>query len=312
MSTRRLSWPRIAAVTFVSAGLMAAHTRAQESLDPVQLVQQGRRLNAAGKQSEALTLYAQALRLKPDLFDAHLASGIALDLLGRYAEARTHLTRAIELAPEEARNTALSAMAVSFAFERNAPEAARFYQRAFDADSSARKHGAAAETANALGRLYLETGDARSARRWYETGYETARRQPDEPGSQLKLWEFRWLHAQARIAAREGKWKTALERLRAARTLVKSSSELADQGPTVAYLEGYVAFYRHDYANALAALAHADQNDPFILMLVAEAQQQSGHRGEARRTWEQVLTFNGHSLQNAFSRPAAKKALNRK
>ena len=113
------------------AGLLVWTTPPRASAqqpNPVRLVQQGRRLNADGRQEAALKLYEQALALQPDLFDAHLAEGIALDLLGRYAEARRHLTRAIELAPSDAKVPALNAMAVSYAFECKAGEGARFYQ----------------------------------------------------------------------------------------------------------------------------------------------------------------------------------------
>ena len=145
------------------------------------------------------------------------------------------------------------------------------------------------------------------AKRWYQTGYEQARRQPVEPGSQLALWKFRWLHAQARIAAREGEpTDTTLREIRA---LVASSKELADEAPAVAYLEGYVALHRKDPKAALTALAGADQADPFILMLIARAHEQLKERTAARQTWQKVLTLNGHSLQNALARPAARAAL---
>src|SRR4029453_18617585 len=280
---------------------------AQDAPDPLKLVQQGRRLNAAGRQAEALELYDRALKINPDQFEAHLASGIALDLLARYEEARTHLSRAIELAPEEGKRPALMAMAVSWAFQKRTAAAAKFYEQVFDRDVAAGRHADAAEAANALGRLYLETGDNRGARRWYETGYEQARRQPEEPGSQLTLWKFRWLHAQARIAAREGKPTDSI--LREIRALVASSKELSAEGPAVAYLEGYVALYQKKPKAALAALAKADQDDPFILMLMARAHEQLKQRAEARRMWERVLTLNGHSLQNALARPAARAAL---
>ena len=300
-------WNLAVVAAAIALGLADPSLRAQEPPDPVQLVQQGRRLNSAGRQADALALYERALRINPDLFEAHLASGIALDLVGRYDEARTHLSRAIERAPEDAKRAALMAMAVSWAFEGKTAQASEFYRQVFDADAAAGRHADAAEIANALGRLYLETGDTKSARRWYETGYEKARRLPEEPASQLKLWEFRWLHAQARIAARQG--RPADDRLRAVRALVASSKELADQAPAVAYLEGYIALYRRDPSRALAALTKADQNDPFILMLIARSQQQLKRGDEARRTWQQVLTLNGHSLQNALVRPAARAAL---
>jgi tetratricopeptide (TPR) repeat protein len=293
------------ALTLCASGLALA----QDASDPVSLVQQGRRLNAAGQQTEALQLYERALLANPDLFDAHLAAGISLDLLGRYVDARTHLLRAIALAPEDARTAALNAMAVSFAFERMAAQAAPFYQRVFDAAVAAGRSADGAEAANALGRLYLETGDLDNARRWYETGYREAKRQADEPASQLALWEFRWLHAQARIAARAGRPDDARRQVDAARALVRSTTALSDQEPALAYLEGYVALYSKDPARAADALARADQKDPFVLMLEAMAKEAAGNQAAARTFWEQVLTLNGHSLQNALARPAARKAL---
>lgn len=281
---------------------------ARQISESLKLVQQGRRLNQAGKQDEALALYDRALVADPNLFDAHLARGIVLDLMGRYSDARTDLARAIELATAENRETALDAMAVSLAFESRADEAARFLQKAFDA-ASAERPGAAAEQANALGRLFLECGDTANARRWYRTGYETAHRQPDEPGSQLDLWEFRWLHAQARIAARERKADEARAKAEAARALMASAPSLADQGPTIAYLEGYLALYAGDAAGASMALRRADQQDPFVLMLEARAADKIGDRAAAEHFWRLVLMVNSHSLQNAFARPAARKAL---
>jgi tetratricopeptide (TPR) repeat protein len=287
--------------------LAGAASPAQEAPDPLMLVQQGRRLNTAGKQAEALALYERALKANPDLFEGHLASGIALDLLGKYDEARPHLSRAIQLAPEDGKRPALMAMAVSWAFQKRTVDAAKAYEQVFDKDVAAGRHADAAEAANALGRLLLETGDFAGARRWYQTGYEQARRQPSEPGSQLALWKFRWLHAQARIAAREGKPADTL--LRDVRELVAGSKELADQAPAVAYLEGYVALERRDPKAALPALARADQTDPFILMLIARAHEQLEQRAAARETWQKVMALNGHSLQNALARPAARAAL---
>jgi len=276
--------------------------------DPLKLVQQGRRLNTDGRQLEALKLYDEALRVSPDLFEAHLAAGIALDLLGRYPEARDHLTRAIKLAPPEAKVNALDAMAVSFAFEGKADQGAPFYQQAFDLESAERP-ASAAEQANALGRLYLETGDTKNAARWYQTGYETSRRQKDEPGSQLDLWRFRWLHAQARIAVREKRITDANANRAAAKALVAATRSLSDQGPALAYLDGYLALYSGKPKAALTSLAGADQQDPFVVLLQARASERAGDKAGAKKFWRKVLTFNGHSLQNAFARPAARVAL---
>ncbi len=201
-------------------------------------------------------------------------------------------------------------MAVSYAFERKADQGAEFYRQAYDLESAERP-ASAAEEANALGRLYLESGNTKQARRWDETGYETARRQRDEPASQLALWQFRWLHAQARIAAREGHRRDARTKLAESQALVAKSPALQDQATALAYLTGYVELYAGDAHAALAALAGADQQDPFVVMLEARAAEKTGDHVKAQDFWRTVLTFNGHSLQNAFARPEARERIRR-
>ena len=103
----------------------AAQPAAPAAADPMELVKEGRKLNSAGKQDEAIALYERAITLDPKLFDAHLGAGIALDLKGDYTRARAFLQKAIDLAPETARSQALSAMGVSYAFEAKAADAAK-------------------------------------------------------------------------------------------------------------------------------------------------------------------------------------------
>lgn len=289
--------------------LGAAAAVPAQAQSPSQMVQQGRRLVAEGRHADGLALYRKALEAQPDMPEAHLAAGIVLDLMGRYAEARRHLTTAIEKAPEELKGTVLNAMAISYAFERRAADAAQYYEQAFDRDNNGGRPTGAAATANALGRLYLETGDTKKAYQWYETGYELARRQPDEPASQLALWEMRWLHAQGRIAAREGRAAEAKRFVDAARALVAKTPALKDEGPTVAYLAGYVALYTGDVATARAELAKANQDDPFNLLLMAEAAEKAGDAAAAKDYWARILQQNGHGLQHALSRPVAQRKL---
>ena len=94
----------------------AARAQASSSDDAQALVEQGQKLNSEGKQDEALKLYYQALQTSPNSYEAHLESGVALDLKGDYAAAREHLTEAIEVAPADQKNRALRVMAISYAF----------------------------------------------------------------------------------------------------------------------------------------------------------------------------------------------------
>src|SRR5580700_577457 len=63
--------------------------------DALELVKQGQKLNSEGRQDEALGLYQRALQLSPGLYQAELATGVALDLQGKYSQAREHLQKAI-------------------------------------------------------------------------------------------------------------------------------------------------------------------------------------------------------------------------
>ncbi|MGO8794631.1 MAG: tetratricopeptide repeat protein [Candidatus Sulfotelmatobacter sp.] len=290
--------------------LFASAVFAQQAAAPsaLDLVKQGQKLNSEGKQDEALALYHQALDMSPNLYEAHLASGIALDLKGNYAEARQHLTKAIEVAPAESKQQMLRAMAVSYAFERNPVEAAKYEQQVFDARMGAKDFTGAAEIANELARIYLESGDTDGALKWYRTGYETAQRKPDLSEADKNLWLFRWENAQARIAARRGKAEEAQQRILAAKTALDKANN-PDQARFFPYLTGYVAFYTGDYKTAIAELQKADQRDPLILVLLAESYEKTGDRAQAMEYYRRVLVSNAHNPTNAFARPVAKKKL---
>jgi tetratricopeptide (TPR) repeat protein len=296
-----MTWP----ITWPSAQQPAADAHP----DPGELVKEARTLNADGRREEALSLYERALQIDPTFFDAHLGAGMALDLSGDHLAARRHLEKAIEFAAEGDEPRALSAMGVSFAFEGKADEAAPFYQRLFDERSAAGELAAAAATANALARVYLESGDSDNAERWYQTGYETARQIPDLTSEQADLWSMRWHHAQGRIAARRGRFDEAKRQAADLKSLIDKGGPNAQQLPIYHYLLGYIAFYARDYDRAVAVLLEGDLQDPFILVLIAQAYDKNGDRVKAREYYQQVLASNAHTLQNAFSRPIAKKRL---
>jgi tetratricopeptide (TPR) repeat protein len=290
--------------------LLASCLSAQQSPAPAapDLVKQGEKLNSEGKQDDALALYRRALDMSPNLYEAHLDSGIALDLKGNYSEARQHLAKAIEIAPAESKQQAWRAMAMSYAFEGNANEAAKFEQQVFDARSSAHDYIGAAEIANELARIYLESGDAANAYKWYQLGYETAQHKPDLSDADKNLWVFRWEHAQARIAARRGKADEAQQHVTAAKAALDKANN-PDQARFFPYLTGYVAFYTGDYKTTIADLQKADQRDPLILVLIGESYEKSGEPSQAMEYYRKVLASNAHNPTNAFARPLAKRKL---
>ena len=82
-----------------------------------------------------------------------------------------------------------------------------------------------------------------------------------------------------------------------------------DQAQFFPYLTGYVAFYTGDYKTAITDLKTANQNDPLILALLAEAYEKSGDATQASDYYRKVLALNSHNPTNAFARPLARKKL---
>jgi tetratricopeptide (TPR) repeat protein len=290
--------------------LVATACCAQQAPAPaaLDLVKQGEKLNSEGKQDDALALYNKALQMSPNLYEAHLESGIALDLKANYVEARLHFVKAIQVAPAESKQQALRAMAMSYAFGGNTDEAAKFEQQVIDARMSAHDYIGAAEICNELARIYIESGNTIDAYTWYKSGYETAQRKPDLTEADKNLWLFRWEHAQARIAARRGKADEAQQHVAAAKAALDKANN-PDQARFFPYLTGYVAFYTGDYKTAIGDLQKSDQRDPLILALLGESYEKSGDRSQAMDYYRKVLTSNAHNPTNAFARPLAKKKL---
>jgi tetratricopeptide (TPR) repeat protein len=288
-----------------SAPLAAQASSAPAGDDPTQLVAQGQKLNTDGNQAAALALYERALQANPHLFDAHLAAAVALDLEGHYAEARAHLNDAIAAATADSiKVRALRTMAVSYAFTRNAGEAAKYEHQVIDPALARQDFVGAADVDNELARIYLESGDIDNAYQWYKTGHETALRKTTLSPAERDLWDFRWEHAQARIAARRGQRDAATQHVAAAKAILDRGTN-PDQARFFPYLTGYVALYLGDYKAAITDLQQADQKDPFILCLTAQAYEKMGDQAHAMDFYRQVLTINTHNPPNAFARPLA-------
>jgi tetratricopeptide (TPR) repeat protein len=300
-------------VPLLLAALSSAQQPAQAPAapgSPADLVQQGEKLSHEGKLDDALALYRQALDKSPDLYEAHLAEGMAFDLKGDYAEAREHFTKAIEGAPADSKAQALRAVAVSYAFEGDAFNAAKFELQVFNARLAKSDSVGAAETCNELARIYLEAGDPDHAYKWYKMGYDTVAHKPDLTEADKNLWLFRWENAQARIAARRGKADEAQQHIAASRAALDKANN-PEQAKFYPYLTGYVAFYTADYKTAIAEFQNADQHDPLILALLGEAYEKSGDAAQAKAYYRKVLEFTSHNPANAFARPLASKKLQR-
>lgn len=300
-----------AAAAWPAAGQQAPASPASAEQDPAAaLVKKARELNRDGKQAEALEAYRQAIQASPKSYEEYLGAGMTLDLMGRYSEARKEIAQAIELAPAKAKPQAQKVMAISYAFTRQ-PDKSKIYERqAYDAQLAGKDFYAAGETADELARVYLESGNLNAAEEWYKLGHDTGLRKPDISEAERALWDFRWEHAEARIAARRGEHAAAEKHVAAAKAILdKGYPWQKQQEEYFPYLTGYVAFYAGDYRGALADLQKANLRDPFNLSLMAQACEKLGEKEQAKEYFRKVLESNAHNPPTAFARPMAERAL---
>ncbi len=281
---------------------------AQPAPAPHPLVKEAQQLATEGKLAEALAVYRKALAAEPKLVDAHLGAGRTLDLTGQRDDARRHFATAIALAGPDATAQALTAMAVSYAFEAKAADAAKFYEKVFADRMAAGNPNGATGTANAMARVYLESGDLANAEKWYRTGYDTSKQIKDVTPAQTDLWQMRWLHAQARIAARRGNFTEARQHAAALKALL-DKGENDGERPQYQYLLGYIALEAGEYDTAIAELEKGNLTDSFVLGLIARAYEKKADAAKATEYYQKVMAGTSHSINTAFSQQWARKFL---
>ncbi|HEV2990711.1 MAG TPA: hypothetical protein VG759_19900, partial [Candidatus Angelobacter sp.] len=162
------------------------------------------------------------------------------------------------------------------------------------------------EVADEGARVCLDAGDLNSAFKWYQTGHDTGLREPDIKPDRKDLWEFRWEHAQARIAIRRGDKAGAEKHVAAAKAILDKGTN-PQQAPFLPSLTGYVAFYAGDYKTALAELQKANQNDPFIQCLTAQTYEKLGDKENAAEFYKKAAATTAHNPVGAYVRMVTRK-----
>jgi tetratricopeptide (TPR) repeat protein len=287
------------------AGGAAATGQAQQP----EFATEGQKLVREGKLEEALGLYKKVLQTSPQSIIANNNAGVVLDLMGQYKDARKYLQRAMDVAtiPQD-KAIAQRSMAISYAFEGDCKKASEYEQKVFDYWASANHFFEEGESANEAGRVCIDAGDLDAAEKWYRKGHEAGLREPEIKAERADLWEFRWEHAQARLAARRGNAQEAQKHAAAAKAVLDKGTN-PQQAPFFAYLEGYVAFYDGDYEGALAGFAKANQNDGFIQYMMAETYEKLGDKDKAMESYRKAAATTAHNPAGAYARPHAEKKI---
>jgi len=263
----------------------------------------------AGQFDEALAAYAQILQQYPNSVQAMNQTGVVLDLMGKYADARQSFTKAIAAATTpQAKAQGLRSMAMSYAFQSDCKGATPYESQLYETYLGQGDYYNAGEIADELARICIESGDLDTAETWYRMGYTAGLQEPGIKPARKDLWDFRWEHAMARLEARRGHKEEAQKHVALAKAALDKGTN-PEQAQFLPYLTGYVAFYTGDYKTALDDLLKGNQNDPFILSLIAQTYEKLGNQADATATYKKILGITIHNPTNAFARPLAKKKL---
>jgi tetratricopeptide (TPR) repeat protein len=303
----------LGAITSLSLTILSfqtlSFTQAPGQQQQPEFVKHGQQLIRDGKPDEALALYRKTLQTSPDSVPANIAAGSVLDLMGKGEEARKYFSKAIEIADTpEHKAGAQRAMAMSYAFEANCDKAIDYEQQVFDFYGSVKNFFQQGEIADEAARVCIDSGDLDAAQKWYKIGHDTGLKEPDIKAARQDLWNFRWEHAQARIAARRGEQAEAQKHVAAAKAILDKGTN-PEQAAFFPYLEGYVAFYAGDYKTALDELSKANQSDPFIQCMIGQTYEKLGEKDKAMEFYRKASTTSSHNPPAAYAVPFAKKKL---
>jgi tetratricopeptide (TPR) repeat protein len=295
---------------FAAAALIAASTALaqfpQGGQQP-ESVRQAQQLLRDGKYAEAEAAYRKAVADAPDSPQVNNAAGVAFDLMGKSAEARKFFQTAIDhAATPAAKANAERAMAMSYAFDGDCKNTVKYEQMVIDYWTSSNSPEAAyqaGEMADEAGRVCIDAGDLDTAEKYYKIGHEEGLKEQNIDPDRAKLWNYRYEHALARLAARRGDKAEAEKHVAAAKAILESMDGLKQQQQAFfPYLTGYVAFYTGDYRKALDDFQKANQNDWFIQCMIGETYEKLGDKEKAMEYYRKASKASAHNPPAAYAK----------
>jgi hypothetical protein len=250
-----------------------------------------------------------------------IRQGSQLDLEGKGVEARAVFQKAIDgAATPAAKANAQRAMAMSWAFDGNCKKTAEYedmviaYWKTQEKDAPANAFYQEGEMADEAARVCIDYGEIDAAYDLYKRGHDLGVNEPGISPGRKDLWDYRWEHAQARVAARRGNKAEAAKHVAAAKAVLddlkqKDAQLYQQQASFFPYLTGYVALYTGDSRTALEDLQKANQNDAFIQCLVGMTYEKLGDKTKATEAYRKAGEVRGHNPPAAFARPFTRKKL---
>lgn len=262
----------------------------------------------------AVPVTAQQGQAAPNPRRDSLRQAQRLDADGDHEQARAIFRALIESAPDAtARAAAQRRLGMSHGYTADCAgiweqhEQIIAYWRSRRAEEPQNAHYQEGEMANEAARVCLDADDMDEAERLYRLGTELGYMEPEPRTHPTSLWDYRLAHALARISARRGNAEEAQRHVAAARRILDSDPEMAeDQERWFPYLVGYVALYTDDLATAERELTRAVEilrNDPFQVMLLGMTYEKMGQTARATELYERAYEMStGSNPPNVYAR----------
>lgn len=300
-----LAWAIV--VTLFAVPAAAQQPAAPQDPNAAQLRQASQQMRD-GHEEEAVALVREVVAKSPNSYQAQVALGNMLDFAGKYEDARGAFLKASALAPTaENRNRAFRAIAISYGFQADCPNVVKTQQPIYEQYLNAKDFYNAGEVANELARLCFDAGSLDVAEQWYRKGTEAGLQEPDIKPERTDLWHYRLEHALARLAAKRGNKAEADKHVATAKEILDRGNMPAQQKEYFPYLTGFVALYTGDTQRAVTDLLQGNQNDAYVLGLIAQGYEKLGQKEKALEFYRKVLGSTTHNPTTAGSRPGAKR-----
>lgn len=269
----------------------------------------------------AVAVAAQGPRREPS---PRVRQATGLDLAGNGTQARELWQKEIETAATPAaRAAAQRSMAMSWAFSGNCAQTTAWEQKViayWKTRETAEPQNAfyqQGEMADEAARVCIDLGELTTAARLYRLGHDLGLKEPGIAAGRRDLWNYRYQHALARLAARRGQRARAQAAVAAAR---RTLDQMQRDDPKLSqqqlgffpYLEGYVAYYAGDYPQALADFQQDQRHDPFIACLLGMTYEKLGQPDKARAAYELAAKTRAHNPPAAFAIPFSRGKLGTK
>lgn len=260
-----------------------------------------------GRFDESIDMYRKALAVDPNFSPSHV--GIASNLMyqGKHDAARKEAWTLHEAARNDAdRRNAFFAAAVAYADEGKFDEAVAELKKEQAIAAKINDPANMSADAVSMGDVLLEAGKPEEARAMYQDALTRLER--SDLSAEVKE-NARLVHGYnlGRVALRSNDMPAAKKYAEAymqAATARKNSFQIRQAHD----LAGAIALKEKQYEQALAHLAQANQQDPYVLYLTGKAYKAGGDEAKAAEMFQQAVNHNTlPTLNHAFVRAKAKK-----